>query len=468
MINSSMKNPIYKILFAYFVIAAFTIYYFDGTGDAGDSISHFLFAKYAPHHPELYFNHWAKPVFVLLASPFAQFGFVGMKIFNALISLLTIFFTYKIAKQLNLKNAIIVCAILIFTPVYFALTFSGLTEPLFALFIALGIYFLLNEKYLAACILFSFLPFVRSEGLILLGVIGIYLLAKGKWKSIPWLATGHIIYSFAGYFVYHDLLWVFRKIPYATMDSVYGHGNLAHFAQQLFYFFGLPIYILFALGLLSIIWSSIKLKSNYQEQILFFLGFLTFFIAHTLFWYFGIFGSMGLTRVFIAIMPIMGIIALKGYNFLSEEIFGKMKIPQLLIKGLFLVAVIVFPFTENHAALNFDRDLKLTEDQKAATETAKFIVEHDWKNHRAIYAHPYLGMALNIDPFDSSKRMELNKGVFNELKYGDIIIWDNLFALNDMKISKEDLDGNSELTSLYNSHVVENGREISFSVYVKK
>ena len=262
MINSSMKNPIYKILFAYFVIAAFTIYYFDGTGDAGDSISHFLFAKYAPHHPELYFNHWAKPVFVLLASPFAQFGFVGMKIFNALISLLTIFFTYKIAKQLNLKNAIIVCAILIFTPVYFALTFSGLTEPLFALFIALGIYFLLNEKYLAACILFSFLPFVRSEGLILLGVIGIYLLAKGKWKSIPWLATGHIIYSFAGYFVYHDLLWVFRKIPYATMDSVYGHGNLAHFAQQLFYFFGLPIYILFALGLLSIIWSSIKLKSN--------------------------------------------------------------------------------------------------------------------------------------------------------------------------------------------------------------
>lgn len=463
-----MKNPIYKILFAYCVIAAFTIYYFDGTGDAGDSITHFLFAKYAPHHPALYFDHWAKPVFVLLASPFAQFGFVGMKIFNAIVSLLTIYFTYKIAEQLKLRNAIFVCAILIFTPLYFALIFSGLTEPLFALFLAIGIFLLIKEKYLAACILISFLPFVRSEGLILIGVFAIYLLGKKKWKEIPFLAIGHIVYSIAGFFVYHDFLWVFRKIPYARLDSVYGHGNLSHFARQLYYLFGLPIYILFSIGLIGIIWHNIKRKSNLQEQVLFFFGFLSFFIAHTLFWYYGIFGSMGLTRVFIAIIPIMGIIALIGYNFLSEEIFGKMKIPSLLIKGFFLLYVIIFPFTPNPAALNFEKDLQLTSDQHGVVEVTNFIVKNELKDHRTIFAHPYFAITLNIDPFDDTRKMEWNKSVFSGLKKGDLLIWDNYFALLEMKIKKEDLDANLELESLFNSHSVEKGRESSFSIYLKK
>ena len=89
-----MKNIIYIVLFIYIVIAVLTIIFFNGTGDAGDSIYHYLFAKYAPIHPELFFYHWAKPVYVLLASPFAQFGFTGIKIFNALVSLTTIFLTY--------------------------------------------------------------------------------------------------------------------------------------------------------------------------------------------------------------------------------------------------------------------------------------------------------------------------------------------------------------------------------------
>ena len=61
------RNGIFPILFVYVVAAAFTIFYFNGTGDSGDSPMHYLFAKYAPKHPELYFDHWAKPLFVLLA-----------------------------------------------------------------------------------------------------------------------------------------------------------------------------------------------------------------------------------------------------------------------------------------------------------------------------------------------------------------------------------------------------------------
>ncbi len=152
-VHKIMKNnTIYIVLFIYAIIATLTIIFFDGTGDGGDSIQHYLFAKFAPLHPQLFFNHWAKPVYVLLVSPFAQFGFIGVKIFNAIVSLLTIFFTFKIAQKLNLKNAIMGAVILIFSPLYFALTFSGLTEPLFALFISISIYAILKHKYIAACL----------------------------------------------------------------------------------------------------------------------------------------------------------------------------------------------------------------------------------------------------------------------------------------------------------------------------
>ncbi|HET6990523.1 MAG TPA: glycosyltransferase family 87 protein [Bacteroidia bacterium] len=463
-----MKNPIYFFLFAYALLAAFVIAHFDGTGDTGDSVLHYLFARYAPDHPGLFFHHWAKPVFVLLASPFAHFGFTGMKIFNAGVSLLTIFFTYKIASQLNFRNPIVVAVILIFTPLYFALTFSGLTEPLFALFVAVSIFLLLREKYIAATLLISFLPFVRSEGLILIGVFAIYLLMKRKWKFLPLLIAGHVVYSFAGYFVHHDLLWVFRKIPYAHLDSVYGKGPLFHFADKLLYLLGIPIYILFGLGLISIIWETIKKKSNYNEQVLLFFGFLAFFIAHSLFWYLGIFGSMGLVRVFIGIIPIIALIALKGYNFFTETLFGKMKMPQLIFKGLFILYILIFPFTPNNAALNVDRDLKLAQEQIAVRKVADYIITRYDNHHQLCYEHPYFGIAFQTDPFDLKKVCELNTTNIRTVQSGCIVIWDSHIALIDMGVTKKSIDSDSTFTNIYNLKSNDNGKENSFSVYWKK
>lgn len=129
------------------------IFFFTGTGDMGDSVAHFLFARYAVVHPELYFHHWAKPVFVLLASPFAQFGFEGAKVFNALVSMACVYFTYRVAFQLKLKQHWIVALLLICMPLNYILTLSALTEPLFALFTILALYWCLGKKYVEAAAL---------------------------------------------------------------------------------------------------------------------------------------------------------------------------------------------------------------------------------------------------------------------------------------------------------------------------
>lgn len=459
------SKQIFILLVIYSIIATITIFLFEGTGGSGDSITHYLFAKSAPLHPKLFFNHWAKPLYVLLASPFAQFGFIGVKTFNAIVSIFTIFFTFKIAQKLKIKNAIFSSVFLLFSPLYFILTFSGLTEPLFALFISIGIYTILINKPVISCIIISFLPFIRSEGLIIIGVFSLYFILKKEWKLIPLLMVGHVVYSIAGFFVYNDLFWVFNKIPYAHLSSTYGNGELYHFVGRLLYVIGVPIYLLFWMGVSVIIYKSIKKRISIEIKTLVFLAFFGFFIAHSLFWYLGIFNSMGLKRVLIGVAPLISIISLIGFNFVTEELFRGKRIVNLILKGLLILYTLIFPFTSSPAAINWDKDLNLSKDQKAAFEIAAFIKKIRSSNQCFIFAHPYLSEVLKIDHFDHEKRLELTPDFINKTKSGDIVIWENWFAVVERGVTKEELDANNNLTSLHNLSFWDRGREIKYVVY---
>lgn len=452
----------------YAAIAVLSAFYFNGTGDSGDSIHHYLFAKYAPQHPALFFNHWAKPVFVLLASPFAQFGFIGMKLFNVLISLLSIFFTFKSAEKLNLKQPQLVAVFIMLMPLNYVLTFSGLTEPLCALFVAAALYYTLTQKYLVACLILSFMPFVRSEGLLIIGVFAIFLLLMKQWKYLPLLITGHVLYSLAGAFVHGNLLWVFNKIPYARLSSNYGHGTLTHFFEQLTYVVGVPLYMLFWFGVLAIIYKSFKRQSNLQMQILILGGFFCFFVAHSLFWYLGIFNSMGLKRVFVGVAPLMALIALNGYCFLTEELLHKHLKIKNTVQIVLLVYVLAFPFTSNPAAIDWKKQMHLRDEQVVAQQVVNTLIAEQGKGHRIVSAHPYISEIMQLDHFDQVQRLELTQPNLSQLKSGDILIWENWFALVECTITKEQLNNYPELIQLQIARTQDAGREIEYRVYLKK
>lgn len=440
----SEKRWAYLFILSYFIIGAVIIALYNGTGDAGDSILHYLYAKYAPQHLSLFFNHWAKPVYVLLACPFAQFGFEGIKLFNLIVTGASIWLTYKSCSLLQLKNSLVAFLMYIFAPLTFILTFSGLTEPLFALFISLGLYLSLKKQFLWACILLSFLPFVRSEGLIIIGAFSIYLIFRNQWKLLPLLATGHVVYSIIGYFHYHDLFWVFTKIPYANTGSPYGNGQLFHFVEQLQYVVGIPIYIFFWLGLGGSLYMLIKKSFNKELHLFIIGGFFAFFIAHSLFWYFGIFNSMGLNRVLVGVMPFIAIISVIGYNTL---IIGIRKVHPLAsrILGVFLIALsILFPFTSNPAAVDWKKDLSLNESQECAVIVSEFIHNNHLKSHRIIHIHPYLSEALNIDHFNHDQHLDLSTHSLENSSRGDIVIWDSWFSVVEAGIQEESLTKNTD------------------------
>jgi len=460
-----MRIRIAHLLLVFTAIACFTIFYFNGTGDAGDSVFHYLYAKYAPLHPALYFDHWAKPVFVLLSSPFAQFGFMGMKVFNASVSLGTIYLTWCTAERLYGRPTLPAALMLMCAPLFFVLSFSGLTEPLFALFVISGVYLAARKQYWAAGLLISFLPFVRSEGLLFMGVFGLYLLFIKQWRYLPTLLVGHLVYSIAGYFVFHDLLWVFNKIPYAHLGSIYGKGDLTHFVPQLFYAVGFTVYGLFIIGLMTTCWKLLKGRLNLERSILVLGGFSCFFVFHSLAWHLGIFNSMGLTRVFVGVMPLMALLALDGYQSLGALTKNRKKL-NIVVSALLLALIVVLPFTGSPSAVHL-RDLRLNKDQLTANRVADFIRHSEYAGRRVAHAHPYLSMALGIDHFDPAQFIDLKPVVFEQLKPGEVVIWDSWFAVVEQNMTLEMLEKRVDLHKIFEASEVDRDRKVQYVVFVK-
>jgi len=457
---------------SYFIALLFIAVNTDGTCDSGDSITHFLFSKYAFQHPENFLNHWAKPLFVLLSAPFAQFGFVGIKIFNCTIAAITAWLSYQTAKKLNLKNSWLAALFLCFTPGYFIHIFSGLTEPLFSLLIILGIYCLLNNRLWLAVFAISFLPFVRSEGLIIIGVFSFYLIINKQYIYLPGLVFGHLFFSIAGIFYYHDLLWVFTKIPYINSSGKYGHGNLSHFIIQLNYILGIPLYTLLGLGFIKkIIDFFVRKKTVLNNQSLksaetwlIYAAFLTFFIAHTLFWYYGIFESMGLKRVFVGVLPLAVIIALKGFNFV-KEFFNQKAILSHFAAIIIAGFVIIFPFVPNPASVNWSRDLSLSADEVLITDAANYIQANFPQNTFIYYTHPYISLLMNRDPFNGLYNQELKDMATENRPKHYLVIWDNWFSVVENGISLDRLKADTKLKQLKSFQTTDKGREIQVVVF---
>jgi hypothetical protein len=77
----SRNNLIWLLII---IINAILVFNVESTFDNGDSILHYLQAHQAMETTHYFMDMWAKPIFILLAFPFAKIGWIGMKKFNML------------------------------------------------------------------------------------------------------------------------------------------------------------------------------------------------------------------------------------------------------------------------------------------------------------------------------------------------------------------------------------------------
>jgi hypothetical protein len=271
-----------------------------------------------------------------------------------------------------------------------------------------------------AALVISLLPFVRSEGLLILGVVAFYFIVKHSYKYLPVLLSGHILYGIAGFIYYQDLLWTVNKIPYASMSSPYGSGEWYDFFIKMNYTIGIPLYLLLVLG----------------------IG----FILITLF---------------------TGKIKKNGYNLITHEKLTKPKMVNYALKFILAAYVIAFPFTPNPAAVNWNKDLALGADQDIINEIAS-LVKEDFADYKLYYSHPYISMALDLDHFDKTLHEDLisyNKGV--DIPDESLLIWDNWFSQFQNGVTLEVLRRNEQLEEIGTYELEKDGHRSRFVVLKK-
>lgn len=407
---------------------------FDGTADEGDSITHYLLAKSARQHPELFFDHWGKPVFTLIVNPIAQLPFTGMKIFNAILFSLGLFLTVAIAQKLELKYSFFIPVIALFTPHYVMNSLSGLTEPMFNLALLIVLWFFINKKDFTASAIASFLPFIRSEGLIILVLAAAYLIYSKKYRYIPLLVLGHVVYSLLGHFLIEKpFLWVFTEMTYGELRSNYGKGTWTEFFFKSPSVFGIPGLLLIVTGTIHHAWLIFK-KRGWQSPYFGFKVFLIFGTAYGLFffhvfaWGMGWFHSFGLTRVLNGVMGPFLLISIFGLEFLISLFRERW---HRIIAAITACLIVFVPLLNKKFGFDYEKQFKLKAMQRVISQAADVIREFypDYNDRVICYEASYLAVELNLDFYDREKRSIMGYNAYKNMPAGSLLVWDEWYAV---------------------------------------
>lgn len=414
------------------------IYAADGFEGGADAINHWLISRDAPSDPMLFLNQWNKPVFTLLSAPFAQFGLIGMRLFSAATGILTGLILYRTVKEKFGELSWLPAIFLLMLPKYVELLTSSMTEPLFALFLALFILLIQQNKYGAMALIAGVSPFVRQEGMALVAVGFVVLMVLRKWRQIPLLFAGAVVMAIIGWAVSGDVRWILTSFPYSSAAAeIYGSGDLFdyfHFYRELF---GNPVSVLFVIGLLFMLISVLKRASSSLEIALIAGSAFAFMFvgAHSFVWWKGLSGSLGLIRVMASIAPVVALLG--GYGLFSLfHILGLRK--HTVLQSVLLLPVLAASAYEVHSMTELPTPNE--ESGLVMQETVDWL--KDQKDLGEIYySNPVLSYyATEVQlAHRSYGKSSVGPDRLDELNAGDVVIWDAHFSPNEGRLPLEKL-----------------------------
>lgn len=445
------KNNI--VVFIVAILLVFVWFQSQGVEGGLDSWNHFLISKLSVKHPELFLDQWNKPVFTWLTFGICQFGFKALIIFNILCVLCSAWLLALGLSQSSYKNTWIIIPMLVFTPILFSNIISGLTEPLNVLILSIVFYLWIKDYTKSTLIVASFLPYVRTEGFVILGAIFLLVILQKKSKDLIYLLIGSLVMNIVGFIITKEPFWIITSNPYlkhelqGTFDP--GNGPFMHFFNQARNLFGLPLLLLFILSNTTFIYRSIKNKVIDFKWLLPILVFWFYFMSHTLIYYWGILGSHGLTRVMAVIAPAMSL----SVYYLLNHWFSKFKYQKNLYVLIALIIVWVGyketgyakPYQINKATVRKD------ESQINFIKAGEWLLQNKLMDKPIIHQSPYFNVHFSKDYLDINNSYyiwSIDKNNDWAAK-GVIVVWDGFSAVREGNMPLEWLQQNSKYKQIH-------------------
>jgi hypothetical protein len=385
-----------------------------------DGGHHFLGARWAWAHPELFVNVWGRPLFTFLYSFPAQLGYPAAKYFTVLICLGTAWQTWRLAQDLGLERAELAIPLLVLQPSFLLLSGETMTEPLFALVFAVALRLHVRGRVRAGMIVASLLPLARPEGFVLGVLWGVWVLvdrrdARPPWRRLPstlWLAGGTLAWWLAALLITGDPLYILHNWPanWSATSATYGTGSFWDYWRHRSEIVGRWLSIPFLLGLAVLL---LRRRLGILTSAI-----LTLFVVHSALRLHGLMGSAGYPRYFVCVAPAIALVMLVGWNTIAGwlgaiaeqlgPIGGRGRTvagPLGVIPGWFkpfrgvgaILTVVVLAVSAKDALLYVDA-MPWARDARAVSEMYGWFRQHERPVSRLIWSQAYMCILFDCDP----------------------------------------------------------------------
>ncbi len=376
-----------------------------------DGGTHFLGARWAWKHPDMFVDVWGRPLFTFVYAFPALFGYAAAKLLTVGVACASAWLTFKVAQRLGVEWPSAVIPLVLLQPSYFLIASDTMTEPLFACILAGALLAQASGRVRMALIVISLLPIVRPEGFFIAPFWAIYVLAQDR-RHLPWipmLGIGTAAWWLAALAITGDPLWIVHNWPptWQGASPYLGATTLAHRAMS--YVARLPEIA----GPFTMFLVPIGLYVCLRKRAWLAAGlFLFLLVLHGALWTAGKFGTAGYPRYLVCVAPALALVMLEGWGLLARRV-GRWATP-LACASVAVSACFCLLYVD---ACVYTRDGRAVED--AVAELRKQPVKID----RLVWSQAYMCILLDQDPRGREPMPELRTRL-RDLPSRTLIFWD--------------------------------------------
>ncbi len=413
-----------------------------------DGGQHYLFARWAWVHHELFVGVWARPLFTFVYAFPALIGYRAARLLTVLICLAVAHQTWRLAEDFKINRAPFAIALVWLQPSFFLFCADNMTEPIFALVYVIALRLHHRGRIKAGMVVASLMVLARPEGFFLGVLWGIWVLriadyglrtaslqvfrkqrrtgARRLWIQHPQsairnpqlllLATGAFVWWLAALLITGDPLLIKHNWPanWPMTGTIYGAAGLYAYPIRLPEIAGLFLLPVFLYGLFHL------LKRRALHTLT--SSFLLFFILHTILRAYGLLGSAGYPRYLVAISPAIALITLTGWNEMTKLFAHTSRFFRMASVGV-IVAISAFANFVYADGAEWSRDARA------------IAAVHSWFQSqpdkppisRLVWSQPYSCILFDRDPWENAgftRDREADLKTLRESPAGTMAVWD--------------------------------------------
>ena len=445
----SKRWPVHTFALLTSLIVVVVRFIGEGQPEIGDGALHYSQARWSWHHPWLFFEHWGKPLFILLASPFAQFGYPFVAVFNALVAFASLVAINSMVVDRVRWVAFFVPALLLTAPQYLYTAVSGMTEPLFGMLTVVSVVLALRGHVAWALAILSFSPVARPEFVMVLPVLVLWAAWERRYSALPWALLGSVVYGLAGWPVHEDPFWIVTKDPYVSNTYYDQHGDALYFVHRLRDILGVPFLTLLSLALVAMLVLIVRDRTGRKRhlEVLFLclVPVVGIWAIHSFAYWKGGVGSIGLLRVFATAIPLAVLFIAHVLTQLAQRASSS---PAGWILPAFAPLYAIWAVSE--VPTRVPLPAIMVPEQRELDHAAELVKQRLLEGTVVVYMHPYIGATCDLDIWDPNVARAFSTlppgPVGPSLKEGDLVQWDSHFGPNESALPLEGLILDSTLS----------------------